>query len=439
MRSHHALSSGAVASNSVRGNMRTVGCLSVLSILSFAGSALAQAAVPPPTGYAPPPSAVPPPTGYAPPASAVPPPSGYNGAPSAAQPAQYGTAPTQPGVGTGAAPVPAAPANPAVTQPSNGTPGAGQAVPPAGQTTTAGQSAVAAESSATAGSQAELAFGTQSDPAAAAAPGGGDASGVDDETWNRENRTASLRFGNSLSGGVGLLHMQTAFSGSPGTFRTSFTSGYFSGSQFLCPSSGSCAVPTGASSTDEAESVTSDIAVSATLLSYLEAYAAIHSMATSNTLGRPQLLQVVGDTNFGLKAFSPAKPDRVLSFGGSMDLWLLNGSGMLGVDNANFTLRALAGVDLNQRRDPNRRVPVRFHAMLGYLFDGSGGLVEGVEKSRGQESNQSHRTLRTRHQPRRQLAAWNWRRVHAQDRPTLRRVDLRHPKQSARLQVRGRG
>jgi outer membrane protein OmpA-like peptidoglycan-associated protein len=214
---------------------------------------------------------------------------------------------------------------------------------------------------------------------------GSEANSVDDETWYRDNRIASLRFANSLSGGVGLLHMQTAFSGSPGTFRTSFTSGYFSGSQFLCPNEGSCTVPTGASPTDEAESVTSDIAVSATLLSYLEAYAAIHSMATSNTLGRPQLLQVVGDTSFGLKAFSPAKPDRIFAFGGSMDLWLLNGSGMLGVDNANFTLRALAGIDLNQRRDPSRRVPVRLHAMLGYLVDGSGGLVENVEKSRGQD------------------------------------------------------
>jgi outer membrane protein OmpA-like peptidoglycan-associated protein len=103
---------------------------------------------------------------------------------------------------------------------------------------------------------------------------------------------------------------------------------------------------------------------------------------------------VVGDTNFGAKLFSPAKPNRIFNFGGSLDLWLLNGSGMLGVDRANFTLRALAGIDLTKRTDPAKRVPIRIHTQLGYLFDSSGGLVEGVEKNRSAATGLNSRISR---------------------------------------------
>jgi outer membrane protein OmpA-like peptidoglycan-associated protein len=211
-----------------------------------------------------------------------------------------------------------------------------------------------------------------------------DTSSVDPDAANREYREQSLRLGNSISGSVGLLHMQTAFSGAPGTFRVSFLSGYYSGSKFLCPHTGACDTTSGSTSTtDKAESISSDIAVSATLTSYLEGYVAMHSVATSNTLGSPKLLQIVGDTNFGLKAFLPAKPDRIFSVGGSLDLWLLNGSGSLGVDQANFTMRALAGLDFTRRTDPKKRIPIRLHTTFGYLVDGSGALIEDVEQSRG--------------------------------------------------------
>ena len=251
---------------------------------------------------------------------------------------------------------------------------------------------MATDANATAAGQ----FGfSNTDAAAGAAASAGDApvpgneaaaeNSVDDDQWYQQHRESSLSFGNSLSGSVGLLHMQTAFSGAPGTFRTSFISGYHSSSGFLCPSASMCdRKPAGSTATsDDLEHASSDIAISATLLPYLEGYAAMHSAATSDTLGLPKLLQVVGDTNFGVKLFTPAKPDRLFAFGGSLDLWLLNGSGMLGIDNANFTMRALAGVDLTRHSNPSKRVPLRFHTMLGYLFDGSGSLVSNVEKSNG--------------------------------------------------------
>jgi outer membrane protein OmpA-like peptidoglycan-associated protein len=218
---------------------------------------------------------------------------------------------------------------------------------------------------------ADAAIGNDGEEAAAPAP--------DEQAWDRENREASLRFGNSQSGTVGLLHLQTPFSGAAGTFRVSFLSGYFSGSGFLCNSSTPCGGPNPVASSDEAKTVTSDIALSATLLPYLEAYIAMHSAANRNSLGFPKLLQVVGDTNFGLKLFTPAKADRLFAVGGSMDLYLLNGSGNMGPSNASFTMRLLGGVDLTRHAEPTKRVPLRFHGALGYQFDGSNSLIEDIE------------------------------------------------------------
>ena len=49
--------------------------------------------------------------------------------------------------------------------------------------------------------------------------------------------------------------------------------------------------------------------------------------ASSNNRGNPRLLQVLGDTNFGLKAFMPWEPDSIFTAGGSAEVWFLNGTG----------------------------------------------------------------------------------------------------------------
>ncbi len=347
--------------------MRTVGCLSILAILplALASEAQAQAPVPPPTGYAPPPAAAPAPTvapGQAPAASPTP---GY--------PPPAGQPPTvQPGVPVAPAAAPGAPAAPGAT------PAAPAAAQPGTSATAAGNATFGAQT----GASSDALFGTDGAAGAAATSGEVAAAPVDDEAWYREHRETSLNFGNSISGSVGLLHMQTPFSGAAGTFRTSFLSGYYSGSGFLCNSTTKCATNGTNATEDEASTITSDIAISASLASYLEAYIGMHSMATSNSFGKPQLLQVVGDTNLGAKLFTPAKPDRIFAFGGSMDLWMLNGSGSLGISNADFTFRGMASIDLTRRADAKQRVPLRFHGSLGYLFDGSGSLITDVEKAR---------------------------------------------------------
>lgn len=348
--------------------MRTVGCLSVLAILplTLASEAQAQAPVPPPTGFAPPPPAVTAPAPNAAPAAATP---GYAQPPGSAAPAAPGAAPptTAPGV---APPAGAAAPTPGV-QP-------GTATGPGGEATFGTQAGTASGNPFVADASVDATGAAgKAEPADAGSP-------LEEEAWYREHREDSLSFGNSVSGSVGLLHLQTPFSGAPGTFRASFLTGYFSGSGFLCPNRDACGITTGDATQDEAESISSDIAISATVLPYLEGYIGMHSVASSNSFGRPKLLQVVGDTNFGLKLFTPAKPDRIFAAGTSLDLWLLNGSGSLGISNADFTMRAMASLDLTRRSSANERIPLRFHSSLGYLFAGSGSLIADIEeKERG--------------------------------------------------------
>ncbi len=189
---------------------------------------------------------------------------------------------------------------------------------------------------------------------------------------------------NSLSGATGLLHTISADSAAAGTFRISLLSSYYSGSGFLCPNQNACDLPpTGVTDTqDSLNRVGADLTLSATLLPFLEAYGGMHSHANSDNYGKPQLLQVLGDTNLGLKGFLPHQADNMFSFGGLGELRLLNGSGSVGIHTANIAFRALGTIDLNNRSDPQQRIPLRFHANFGYLFDNSSSIIAATETSR---------------------------------------------------------
>jgi outer membrane protein OmpA-like peptidoglycan-associated protein len=182
-----------------------------------------------------------------------------------------------------------------------------------------------------------------------------------------------------------------AGSGAEGTFRVSFIGSYFTATGFLCNggapgTAGACLAPRGgqARQEDEVEKIGAHIGLSMTLLPFMEGYLGFHSHAVSNDQGRPQLLQVLGDTDIGLKFFMPHEPDQLFSFGGEAELWLLNTTGGVGIEGSgtSFALRALATADLNNKSNADDRVPLRLHANLGYYFDNSGSLVEGVEENR---------------------------------------------------------
>jgi outer membrane protein OmpA-like peptidoglycan-associated protein len=204
--------------------------------------------------------------------------------------------------------------------------------------------------------------------------------------YERRWRKTSLQAQNAISGSTGLLHTSEAGSGAPGTFRVSLSGSYFTSSGFLCnsvnvcPVFGSTASPAAA---DEIDAMGAHLGLSATILPFLEAYMGFHNRAVSNSRSRPQLLQVLGDTDLGVKGFMPKSPDSIFSFGGELELWLLNGTGGVGLDGGgtSFAFRALSTIDLNNRVNPEQNIPLRFHANLAYKLDNSGQVINELEST----------------------------------------------------------
>lgn len=332
--------------------------LTVLGSLAVSTLSAAQAGEPPP----PPP---PPP----PPAATAPAPTAPGAAPAApgAAPAPAGTAPA------GAAPSGTAPA-PGPTPPTTAAP------PGAAPTAPVAPTMVGPATSSASG---EVSLGVDAPADASASAESGDsaddaASGLS-ERW----RKGSLQLQTGINGSTGLLHLSQAGSGAPGTFRFSLLTGFYSGSGFLCNSSSPCPVfgSDTAVTADDVSAMSAHLGISATILPYLEGYLGFHNRATSNSRGRPQLLEVLGDTNIGVKGFMPATPDQLFFFGGEAELWLLNGTGSVGLDGGgtSFVLRGLATIDANNRINPEDRIPVRGHMNLGWRFDNSAALVDKLE------------------------------------------------------------
>ena len=310
-------------------------------------------------------------------------------------PAPGAPAPAQPA--PGAQPAPAAPGQPAPppgAQPAPGAPGAaapGAAPPGAAPPGAAPGADYGAAAGAEYGTDTGYDFetgveaGAEGEPEAAAAPLTPEEETEIDRAWRRR----SLHVQNALSASSGLMRVSEAGSGAPGTFRVNFFGSYFSGSGFLCDG-GSLACPNprgGAPQEDRVSRMGAHIGLSATLVSFLEAYVGMHTTATSNDQGDPELLQVLGDTDVGLKGFWPKGPDGIFSVGGEAELWLLNGTGGVGLDGAgtSFALRLLTSLDLDNRTQEADRIPFKAHLNMGYLFDQSGKLVEGTEEARGDQ------------------------------------------------------
>ena len=336
--------------------------LSLLATLVVSATAAAQA--PPAPGQpAPPPGAQPTP--------AQP---GVPGAQPAA-PAQPGVPGAQPGV-PGAQPgVPGAQPAPQPGAAQPGVPGAAQPAPGATASADAGVDGLATESMF----QYPGEEGT-ADAAAAPEP----ISDADLAT----KRHLSLELNNNWRGTTGLLRISEAYSSAPGTFRLSFLTGFYSGSGFLCDGTneGGCDYDgDGLPSEDKVSRVESHFGLSVSLATFLEAFVGIHAHATSNDQGRPELLQVLGDTNWGLKAFAPKQPNQIWGVGGELELWMLNGTGGVGVDGAgtSFAMRLLSSIDLNNKIVEEERIPFRAHLNMGYKFNNAGKLVEDTEVARG--------------------------------------------------------
>lgn len=224
---------------------------------------------------------------------------------------------------------------------------------------------------------------TSSEAAPALAASLGEGAESDAEKYARFRRTEQLRAHNSLRASTGLLRVREAASGPVGSFRMALYGGLYSGSSFLCTESAPC--PDRGTDTlrvgDDVDRAAANLTLSATPFPFLEAFFGVYNSSTSNSLGRPQLLQVLGDANVGVKLFKPTEADEIFSYGGEAELLLLNGTGGVGLDGkgTSFALRALGTLDLNNRTKEADRIPVRAHLNLGYVFDNSGQVIERLE------------------------------------------------------------
>ena len=220
------------------------------------------------------------------------------------------------------------------------------------------------------GSSSASSSGAATPAAAPAAP--------EDEWTERDRR---LNEASALSGGTGLLHIQHAQSGAPGQFRLGFTTEYFSAG-FLCTSDFPCKNKTpggGAVTSDSLDHIGGTISLSVTLAKWLEAYAATSAYANSDDQNRPSLLQVLGDTDLGLKAFGALS--KVFWVGGFAELWLINGTGAVGLDGGgtSFKFGPIGTMDL---RGTDNHIPLRFSLQADYMFDNSGDVLTQTENDR---------------------------------------------------------
>jgi outer membrane protein OmpA-like peptidoglycan-associated protein len=199
-------------------------------------------------------------------------------------------------------------------------------------------------------------------------------------TETAEERHASLRRGSTLDGATGLLRLRAADASAVGTFRISAGGSFYSGSNFLCPP---CENPQGDLSTksDEASFFATRAQLAVTPLPFLEAHAGLRYQTTSNNQPSKRVLPVAGDTVLGAKAFLPSRAGRIFTFGGGLALGLLTPTDGVGVAATNVDLHLEATLDLT-RLAAKSRLPLRAHVNLGYTFDNSGAIADGIEAKR---------------------------------------------------------
>jgi outer membrane protein OmpA-like peptidoglycan-associated protein len=228
-------------------------------------------------------------------------------------------------------------------------------------------------------------------PAAEGTPGAAPAEppeGAEDAAQAAEwaERDRIVNESNTLSGGTGLLRTQHAETGAPGQFRLSFTTDWFSAgflctSQFTCPplSAGGNRI-----STDTLNHVGGTITLGATLAKlgsgYFDAYGSLVAYANSDTANKPTLLQVLGDMDLGLKYVAPV--GNVVRLGLFTELWLLNGTGAVGLDG-NGTSAKFGGVGTIDLRGLESHTPVRFSLNAVYFVNNSSDVVGPTELQRG--------------------------------------------------------
>jgi OmpA-OmpF porin, OOP family len=221
------------------------------------------------------------------------------------------------------------------------------------------------------------------EPAPPGVAGAGAAASEEDEEWAERDRL--INEPDALSGGTGLLRTQHAQSGAPGQFRLSFTTEWFSAG-FLCSTSFPCQNPRGGApiTSDTTNHIGATISVGATVAKLggggLEVYASTMGYANSDDANRPSLLQVLGDSALGIKYGGPLS--KVFHLGAMAELWLVNGTGSVGLDGSGTSAKfgPIFTMDL---RGTEAHTPLRFSLNTIYSLDNTADVLVSTEQQRG--------------------------------------------------------
>ncbi|WP_052517537.1 OmpA family protein [Archangium violaceum] len=176
----------------------------------------------------------------------------------------------------------------------------------------------------------------------------------------------NLRHGSTATGGVGLLRLAGADLGRKGVLRFSATGEFFSTSDF--PVQGATNTRTGGT-----------FAVGYVPLDFLDLSLSYTASTNTNTRSSPNLIQALGDVTLGARATKQWLPGlwagadvRVMTFSGV-------GSNQIAFG---FSPRAVATYDA---RSLSPMLPLRLHANLGLLLDGTGSLVDAGRLNAAEE------------------------------------------------------
>jgi OOP family OmpA-OmpF porin len=179
----------------------------------------------------------------------------------------------------------------------------------------------------------------------------------------------NLRHTASQVGGVGLLRVAGSDLGARGLLRFSVTGEYFADANF--PVSG--AKNTRTSGT---------FALSYVPLDFLEVFLAYSATANTNSRSSPNLIQALGDISLGARG----SRQWAKGFWAGLDLRLNSYSGVGNQDVSRYAFgfapRLIGTYDL---RELNAQVPLRAHANLGLLLDGTGDLVNSTRLNAAEE------------------------------------------------------
>jgi outer membrane protein OmpA-like peptidoglycan-associated protein len=200
-------------------------------------------------------------------------------------------------------------------------------------------------------------------------------------------RESEIAEQSTLTGGAGLLRTEHAQTNSPGQFRLSFISEWFSAG-FLCTSKFPCPDPNGVApiTSDNLSHVGGTLSLGVSIAKLgpgtLDGSIGVVTYANSDSANRPALLQVLGDSVLGVRYVAPA--GDVFHFGAATDLWLVNGSGSVGLDGKATSARFVALATADLRGISGSPVPLRFSANIAYSLDNTGSVIHDTEVARNQ-------------------------------------------------------